>query len=233
MKMRSTMFVTVAAAAAMFSSSALATTCTDLMAKYASENAKSPTVYRSVLQGKRAAIYRDMTLKARQMDAEGDTKGCISAVENMQGLIQAQVEKDKAINDGAWSNAAKNRIGNGVSTSQFRQSDLAKDKFVGKAAYDAEGAPVGVVDDMVVVGEERYFLISPANFMGAQDEYRVVPVAMVKVVKDEGSVILPLKASKLTNAMTVKSAKDLSSAEAGDWLNKNNGFYRSNSAFGQ
>ena len=146
MKMRSTLFIGAAAAAAMFSSSALATTCSDLAAKYASENAKSPTVYRSVLQGERGAIYRDMSLKAQALDKKGDAKGCVSTVEKMQAMIKAQVEKDKGVNDGAWSNARKNRIGNGVSVSQFKQSDLSKDKFVGQTAYDAEGHPIGMVD---------------------------------------------------------------------------------------
>ena len=212
MKMRKTVFVSVAAAAAIFSSSALATTCTDLMEKYASENAKSPVVYRSVLQGKRGLIYRDMTLKARKMDAAGDSKGCVETVNAMQARIKADVEKDKGVNKGAWSNAAKNRIGNGVSISQFRQSDLSKDKFVGKTAYDADGQPVGMVDHYVVVGEDRYVLVSPTRFMGGSDEYRVVPISMIRIVKDDGSVLIPLKAKQFSTMKTVPTPDFLTTA---------------------
>lgn len=232
MKMRNTLFVG-AAAAAMFSSSALATTCGDLAAKYASENAKSPVVYRSILQGKRGAIYRDMSTKARALDEKGDTKGCVSTVEKMQSMIKAQVEKDKAINDGAWANAAKNRIGNGVSVSQFKQSDLSKDKFVGQTAYDAEGQPIGMVDHYVVVGEDRYLLISPTRFMGGTDNYHVVPVTTVRIVKGEGAVIVPMNAAMFSKTETVESPDYLGSRDGAAWLNRNNDFYKSNSAFGQ
>ena len=84
-----------------------------------------------------------------------------------------------------------------------------------------------------MVGEDRYLLISPTRFMGGTDDYHVVPVTTVRIVKDEGSVIVPMKGSAFVKSETVDSPDFLTSDDGAAWLNRNNDFYKSNSAFGQ